>query len=335
MITVFSALPIIILFACVDIFYYFLGRSLRPSVNLLERFYYGRDFTTFKHQKQNRSGIISVIANKEGDDVILGGGTYDGRFNTDLVNNRNMIDRAYMMSALHLQAKDVLEIGLSSGSWAKVIASHDIIEKLDIIEMNPGYLDIIRHYPEQESILNDPKVNIIIDDGRRWLKRHPNRKYDFIIMNVSFYWRDQATNILSVDFLEICKSHLNPGGVIYYNTTDSWDIPYTAASVFKYVVRYSNFIAVSDSPFPNDNKQKKANLLKYSYHGKPIRDYQDPQLVKIIDQMATFYLSNKRSDILAKRDIANLITDDNLASEFKTTKKIYSPSRNWLQLLGL
>ena len=321
--------------------------------NLLERLYHKHQYTsgsTFIHQSQSRHGIISVVAEKEGDDIITGGGIYDGRFNTDLVHNRNMIDRAYMFGALHENPKTVLEIGLSSASWAKVLAEHSDVDVLDIVEINPKYYDVIRHYPEQLSIYDDPKVSIFYDDGRRWLNRNPNKKYDFILMNTSFHWRDQINNLVSKEFLEICKAHLYEGGVLYYNSTSSLDIPYTAGHVFKYVTRYRNFVAASDSPFPVDFESKKKGLLEFRYHGKPLADQMDdalkkekipfsrsrnrPSLLEAVNAMANTDISDKKSKFLAIKDQLNLITDDNLASEFKTRKKFFAPSKNWLQLFG-
>jgi spermidine synthase len=234
---------------------------------------------------------------------------------------------------LHLKPRKVLQIGLSSASWAKVITNHKEVESLDIVEINPRYSEIIQEYPEQKLVLSDPKIHIYFDDGRRWLKRHPDKKYDFILMNTTFHWRDQANNLLSKDFLELCKEHLNQGGAIYYNTTYSIDVPYTAAHVFNYISRYSNFIAASDQPFPDDPEIKINNLLKFKYHGKPITEYNDPQLRRVLDRMASADTKNKRDEILKMAEFSNLITDDNLASEFKTSRKPYCPSRNWLQLL--
>ena len=304
--------------------------------HLLERLYHKQLFdskSSFKFTVQNRQGIINVIAEPEGDDVVIGGGIYDGRFNTDLIRNRNGIDRAYMMAALHPKPANVLEIGLSSASWARVILNNPEVQKLDVVEINPGYLSIVKHYPESQSVLEDPKVTLFIDDGRRWLKRNPTKIYDFIIMNTTFFWRDQTNNLVSMEFFELCRRHLKPGGVLYLNTTSSVDIPYTAVHVFQYIIRYGSFIAASDSPFSNDPETKKLRLMKYIYHGWPINKMGDPGLLRILDGMATSPTNNLRESILSSIEIANIITDDNLASEFKTRETVYDPRRQWINLL--
>ena len=95
---------------------------------------------------------------------------YDGRFNTDLKHDTNGIVRPYALSLFHPAPRDVLMIGLSSGSWAQVIANNPDVASLTVIEINPGYLKLIAQEPEVASLLTNPKVTIVTDDGRRWLR---------------------------------------------------------------------------------------------------------------------------------------------------------------------
>jgi len=88
----------------------------------------------FKYVVESRSGVITV----DDADTIYGGGAYDGKFSIDLVENSNHILRAFAMSSFHAAPKQVLMIGLSSGSWAQVLVNHPQIEKLTIVEINPA-----------------------------------------------------------------------------------------------------------------------------------------------------------------------------------------------------
>jgi len=292
---------------------------------ILEKLHYQTEFVykaPYKYLVQNRSGIIAVEAGSP--DVVYGGAIYDGRFNTDPVNNANLIRRAYLIAALHREPKEVLEIGLSTGSWARVVADHEAVEHLTSIEINPGYLDLIGRYPQTESLLDDPKVSICVDDGRRWLNRHPERKFDFILMNTSFHWRDQGTNLLSADFLRICRQHLKPGGVLYFNSTGSEDVVYTAVTVFGHVTRFLNFVAASDAPFALTPEERRANLLRFRHDGKPVFDPTIPELRAILDELAN---SDLEDDAPAYRSRTDLfcITDDNMASEYQRCRKWFPP----------
>jgi spermidine synthase len=247
--------------------------------------------------------------------------------NTSLKTNSNIIDRAYMFAVLKLKPENVLEIGLSTGSWARVMANQQDVRSLDIVEINAGYIELISKYPEQSTILREDKIKIHIDDGRRWLLK-VDRKFDIIVMNTTYFWRSQINNLVSKEFLLLCKARLKDGGVIYFNTNNSPDIPYTLANVFAHVIRYSNFVAGSDQPFPFDSDQKRESLMKFFVHDKPVFDERDSEMLGLLNKYASVQLNDLRRGLLGDED-RYVITDDNLASEFKTINRPYIKKRAW------
>lgn len=279
----------------------------------------------FSRVIENRHGIITVEP-QMGGDIIYGGGVYDGRFNTDPATNSNNIVRAYMLASLHPKPERVLEVGLSSGSWSWVLSRYASLQHLSIVEINSGYAEVVRHYPEIAGVLDNPKVSLIIDDVRRWLRKNPEATYDAIILNHTFYWRSNATNLLSIEFLRILKEHLNAGGVIYFNTTGALDSAYTAAYVFGYVVVYNNMIAASDTPFSMSPKERKQNLLQFmDENGKPI--FSGSAQLNVLEELANIDLSDVRTEALSYKDLW-LITDDNMATEYKKNS-FMKPSDYW------
>ncbi|MBZ0135180.1 MAG: fused MFS/spermidine synthase [Planctomycetes bacterium] len=281
------------------------------------------DERSFEHIIENRHGVITVTQ----DGRIYGGGIYDGVFSTDLVNDRNMIVRPYSMAAFHENPREVLMIGLSSGSWAQVVANHPSVEKLTVIEINPGYLDVIRQYPDVASVLDNPKVEIVIDDGRRWLNRNPERKFDFIVMNTTFHWRAHATNLLSVEFLQLIRAHLNDGGAAIYNTTDSERVQRTACEVFPYVVRVINNVVVSDRSLNPDTERWARVLREYRVDGTPVLDLANEPDRKRLERLKAMPLSMQaatpvwwgmedRTSILNRTESLTPVTDDNMGTEW-------------------
>jgi spermidine synthase len=301
---------------------------------LLERLHYKRGFAQarpYKHLVETRSGVVAVA--DDGQDTIFGGGVYDGRFNIDPVKSTNLIQRAYAIAILHPNPERMLEIGLASGSWARVAAAYPKVKHLDIVEINPGYLDVIRHFPEQHEILADPKVAIHIDDGRRWLHRHPDERYDFILMNTTFHWRNQSTNLLSRELLELARAHLRPGGVVFYNATQSSDVFYTAAQVFPVVARLHNFVAAGDAPFALDEATRRRNLASFSVDGRPAFDLSRPEARAVVDQLATWSLADEGGHLRRRTDLW-CITDDNMATEFKGPRGFLRPATSWSRVLA-
>jgi spermidine synthase len=305
--------------------------------NLLERLYYRTSYQyaeSFLATVQNRSGIINVERSDRGGHVVLGGGIYDGRFNTDLLNNHNGIDRAYIFATLHPKLIDVLEIGLGTGSWATVVSSDPRVKKLDIVEINPGYRGLIREFGQTPSILDDPRVTIHTDDGRRWLSRNPDRKYDAILMNTSYHWRAFASHVLSREFLELCRRHLNPGGIVFYNSTHSKDVEFTAAYVFQHVTKYANFVAASDSPFLVSAEDRIQMLFSMHPSRMDLPSKRRADLDRVIEQLARTELTDRRDTLLSLSDHRQLITDDNLATEFKQSRGARIWPGSWLSLLS-
>jgi hypothetical protein len=309
---------------------------------LLARFLYRQDSIGellrrdgYKYVVQNRSGIISVIRQDKGGDIIFGGGVYDGRFNVDPVGDSNGIRRAYMMAALHPNPEEILEIGLSSGSFTWAVAAHAGVKKVIVLEINPGYVELIKKYPDHRAILSDPKSRYYFDDGRRWLKRHPEVKFDFILMNTTYHWRSNITNLLSREFLEMCRGHLKDGGVIYYNTTGSEDILITAANVFKYVTTYGNFVAASDRPFAMTEEERRQNLLKFHVDGRIIFDDGNSAMRPVLEGMLASDLRDRGEEIRLRADL-RVITEDNMLTEFKAMHhgtarfyRWYDPGKAW------
>jgi len=192
---------------------------------MYERLLFQTSYNTgmnFSQVVENRSGVIAVYPESSEfgypTRAVYSGGVYDGRFNTGLMRDSNGLFRAFAISGMHPKPKSVLIIGLASGSWAQVVVNDPEVEDMTIVEINPGYLPLIRQNPEVESLLRNPKVHIVIDDGRRWLVGHLDRRFDFILMNTTFNWRANATNLLSMEFMGLLRAHMNPGGIAYYNT---------------------------------------------------------------------------------------------------------------------
>ncbi len=209
----------------------------------------------FKGAVENRYGIVHLLEGGGSGDIVYGGNAYDGRINTDYMLDSNRISRVYMLAAVKPRPQRVLVLGMSAGSWTRVLANFPGVERIDVLEINPGYVDVIRRYDSVRPILDDPRIVMHFDDGRRWLKRHPDEQYDLLVMNTTFHFRAYVTMLLSEDFLRVARSHLRPGGVIAFNSTDAPDVYKTAASVFRDVYKLRNFVVAGDALALPDEEQ--------------------------------------------------------------------------------
>jgi spermidine synthase len=315
-----------------------LGAALIASTHaplyggILEKLHYKAQLdegSRYRRVIETRSGIVAVAAQAGAPNLLFGGGMFDGAFNVDPRSKQNGIHRAYLISALHRAPGRVLEIGLASGSWTRVLADHARVKDLTVVEINPGYLELLRDYPDVATILDDPKVHVRIDDGRRWLLRHPEERFDLIVMNASFHWRSHSTNILSEEFLRLAKAHLQPGGVFYLNTTNSLNVRCTVAGVFEHVVSVSTFVAGSDAPFDQNPEERARSLMEFGAGGRPV--FADPELARVKTELLDYPLVEEGNALRAQTHCWS-ITDDNMATEYKENWRGMYPSRSWAKL---
>ena len=297
-----------------------------PSFRLLyERLTFGtrpESHSAFAKIVENRNGVVCVT----GEGAVFGGGVYDGHFLIDPANDLNLTVRAFALTATHPAPKRVLMIGLASGSWAQILIHDPRVEQFDVVEINPGYLKLIPDYPVVRSLLQNPKLHLYVDDGRRWLVAHPGERYDMIVTNATYHWRDHSTTLLSREFFQLIRAHLNPGGLYYFNTTESDETIATALKVYPYALRIINFVIVSDAPIRFD-KQRWVNLLNdYRIDGQKTFDPMNPKTPVVLAAYGALadslqgpprFLGLENSDSLRKRlGSQRLITDDNMGREW-------------------
>jgi len=245
---------------------------------------------------ETRSGVVTVLG-----DTVYGGGVYDGKFSVDPFDDVNGIRRAYALAAVHANPQEILVIGLGSGSWARVVAAHPSAKRITVVEISHGYVDLIRGIEGGAELLDDPRVEIVVDDGRRWLLR-TDRKFDAIVQNTTYHYRSHSTNLLSREHMQLCREHLSAGGVLIFNTTWSDRAQRTAAEVFPHALRYQNCMYVSDAPLV-PNKERWENVMRTYFPNRPA-------------EFVTSSTWETRSAILNRTNGVGIITDDNMACEW-------------------
>jgi spermidine synthase len=275
---------------------------------------------------ENRNGIVAV----DRDDVVYGGGVYDGRFNISLKHDTNGIIRPYALSLFHPAMHDVFMIGLASGSWAQIVANNPDARHLTIVEINPGYLSLIAERPEVRSLLRNSKVEIVIDDAHRWLKRHPGRKFDAIIANATYHFRANASNLLSVEFDRLVAEHLSRGGIYVYNSTGSLRVEKTGCAGFHYGYRLFNNVLAANDPVRINARHWRDVLTAYRIDGRPVFDLRQKSNAALLSKVLTLanYVAVQRpspqdqpietcTNLLSRTAALNIITDDNMGTEWR------------------
>jgi spermidine synthase len=278
------------------------------------------------HFISNRHGVIHTALANEGE-LVFGGNVYDGIATVNVDNNPNRLDRLYILALLQPNPRRLLFVGLSTGAWVRAVQGFPSAEQIDVVEINPGYLKLIRSYPQVYAVLKDPRIHIHIDDGRRWLRRNPDARFDAFVQNTTYYWRANAGNLLSREYFEEIRRHLNPGGIAIINTTGSFDVLATAGAVFPHAYRYLNFVYASEQ----DLTPQPARLLEIRRPDGHRFTFDDAKPGSVAAALENVQLQPVGEFLARHQADAQIITDDNLLTEYRHGLRFGPPLLQMLQ----
>lgn len=233
------------------------------------------------------------------------------------------------------EPQDVLIIGLASGVTAGSASLLPEIGKLQIVELEPAIGRAARYFDSwNHSVLSDPRVELVFNDGRNHLLLAAPETFDIIISEPSNPWISGVANLFTREFLEIGKSRLKTGGAwsqwvpIYgMDSDDLLSILKTFSEVYPHVlvyasIAYNDLILIgSDAPLSlsgNPQGRLLANpLLVSELHRANIRSD--------IELLSLFLMDSKR--IMEMSGEARTNTDDNMYIEFSTARKLHQETR--------
>ena len=109
-------------------------------------------------------------------------------------------------------AKKILVIGLGGASAPKRVW-HDFGDvQLTVVELDPAVVETAYTW---FALPHDRRIDVQVDDGRRYLQRHDER-YDVIMLD-AFYSDGVPFHLTTLEFVELLRDRLTPGGVIATN----------------------------------------------------------------------------------------------------------------------
>lgn len=136
----------------------------------------------------------------------------------------------------------VLNIGFATGVTAGSILQAPI-DSLTCVELEPATLAASRYFEHvNNKPLNDPRLHLILDDARTYLRTNSAR-YDIIISEPSHPWVPGVANLFTREFLALGRERLSDDGVfvqwlqMYQLSTESLrSVLATYQQVFPYVL---------------------------------------------------------------------------------------------------
>jgi spermidine synthase len=115
----------------------------------------------------------------------------------------------------HPKPRSVLVVGCGAGVTAGVFVLYPEVERIVICEIEPLIPRVVARYFDRENydVVNDRRVEIVYDDARNYILT-TKETFDVITSDPIHPWVKGAATLYTKEYFEICRQHLNPGGVI-------------------------------------------------------------------------------------------------------------------------
>jgi spermidine synthase len=113
----------------------------------------------------------------------------------------------------HPAPKRVLLIGGGANGSVAQALRHQTVERIDLIELNPGVLRMAHEFFPASAAPLDPRMHPHYGDGRAFLNETQD-SYDVIIVNIPDPQTAQLNRFYTVEFFRSARNHLAPDGLL-------------------------------------------------------------------------------------------------------------------------
>jgi len=114
----------------------------------------------------------------------------------------------------HPNPKNILVIGGGDGGTVREVLKHPKVEQVTMVEIDGEVVRACReHLPHIAASFEDPKLNLLIDDGIAFVKNAEPQSYDIIIVDGSDPV-GPAQGLFSTEFYTNCHKALTTGGIL-------------------------------------------------------------------------------------------------------------------------
>jgi hypothetical protein len=128
---------------------------------------------------------------------------------TDVINRA----QGHLAHLLHPRPTRSLQICFGVGNTLAASAMHPEVERLDCVELSPQVRQTAPYFWTNANVLDDPKVRLVVDDGRNFLLRTRER-YDVITLEPPDVYTAGVVNLFTKEFYELAYAALADDGLL-------------------------------------------------------------------------------------------------------------------------
>jgi spermidine synthase len=140
-------------------------------------------------------------------------GRIDSGTTGDLVSYQSLLGHVPMV--IHKKPFDILNIGLGCGWTVRAAAAHPLLKSIDCVEINPLIVEVNKNvfHSYNNDIVNNPKLNIIINDGRNYVA-HTKKSYDAVVSEPTDLSSSGISALFTTEFYKSVHNILNEDGIL-------------------------------------------------------------------------------------------------------------------------
>ncbi|MCG3175602.1 MAG: Polyamine aminopropyltransferase [Candidatus Omnitrophica bacterium] len=241
----------------------------------------------------------------------------------------------YIPLFAHPNPKNVLVIGLGAGVTVGTATQFDSVRSIECVEIEPAVVDANRFFSiENHFALRDPRVKVVIGDGRNHVRFTP-KKYDVIISEPSNPWIAGISSLFSREHYRASLAALSEEGVFgqwfhsYQMTPEDFQmIIRTFAEVFPHTELYrlngSDYMLLgSRGPVRYESSRIRKTVRSKPLMSSDLKFFTDSRGDFVT---RTFLLSNEDLRAFLKDSPGPVITDDRLLLEYRAPRNLYRSS---------
>lgn len=215
--------------------------------------------TQMVYRDEDRYGVFQVNALPNGMLSVTNNHTrlihYLGAASTSYVQQM----QGHLGMFFHPEAKSAVVLGSGYGITAGALGLYPQLQRVDAVEILPALVDVADLFvPYNFAYHRNPRVRVVIDDGRHYLTRLEDR-FDIVSINVSDPRLPGGSSLFHADFYEVVKQHLHEGGVVLQHAfgTERRLVLSTLGRSFKHVLLFPSYqngfnVVASDRPLVAD-----------------------------------------------------------------------------------
>jgi len=161
--------------------------------------------------KEGSSATVVILQHSNGLKELRVNGVSEVGTNFNSLRTLHMLGHLPML--LSENPQKVLVIAFGAGVSGGAVAEHPV-QEIDAVEIAPEVIEASEYLRlENQAVLDDPRLNLIIEDGRNYLLRTTSQ-YDVITSDSTHPMAGDSWLLYTREFYELCWEKLNSGGIM-------------------------------------------------------------------------------------------------------------------------